>query len=594
MPRKHRLIMTAAALGVALCTGSWAYSYPGPDLRNALTASVAPVGFLVAFGVIYSANLLPDRARRFGRAEQPAIGTVFWTFGIATLTVLLTLAYLALPQYGHPLGVAAAGGVGYVLAQVIILVAQFIFAATPEPSPEVPEPAMPDRGLPGAGRVRPSRFSAEPDAPFASDLLGRQRQVENVSALIAGTAGPAMVLVDGAWGTGKTAFLRMCSASLRSRGVEVVEFNAWDSQYTGRPLADLLAVLSRECPKAAAKRFGRLAARVEALFDNPADARVETWHEHERAVRAVTRTVAAVAAELGGLVLVVDELDRCPPRYTLDALAALHHRFSEHGVVVLIAVDRRQLCQSVRAVHGEHYDADGYLRRFADLHIDLPPPTRLGLSTFLEHLLTEAGLLEGDTAPLPIAVRVLRVVAELDGCALRDLQQAAHTYGMALRRSPPDGHPPLVWQAAVAGLVVLRVADRDAYARFVTRDCDGFAALAALYRRLGPEPEYGTDDIPPDHRRDLLAAALLNIEMNTANTDPTVFTERYAPVHAHRSAPRSGDALSATEAASGVLNALYSIRKGYSPGLPWQPLYIEQLAALLDLDLDQTSPASGR
>ena len=62
---------------------------------------------------------------------------------------------------------------------------------------------------------------------------------------------PAIVVVDGGWGAGKTAFARMCVAFFRSESFQeragvVVEFNAWTRSHTGIPLRDLVSVLTQE------------------------------------------------------------------------------------------------------------------------------------------------------------------------------------------------------------------------------------------------------------------------------------------------------------------------------------------------------------
>ena len=56
--------------------------------------------------------------------------------------------------------------------------------------------------------VRARDFEATPEDPFANDTLGRQEHVKAVCGTIAEMHGPAVVALDGGWGTGKTAFLR--------------------------------------------------------------------------------------------------------------------------------------------------------------------------------------------------------------------------------------------------------------------------------------------------------------------------------------------------------------------------------------------------
>ena len=66
--------------------------------------------------------------------------------------------------------------------------------------------------------------------------------------------GPAVVALDGGWGTGKTAFLAMSMAWLQSEHeIPVAGFNAWTQGHTQMPLLDLVSALSTKQDTAADK-----------------------------------------------------------------------------------------------------------------------------------------------------------------------------------------------------------------------------------------------------------------------------------------------------------------------------------------------------
>jgi len=445
-------------------------------------------------------------------------------------------------------------------------------------------------------RLRSADFTADEDDPFANDLLDRRPQVEYLSAVITATDSPLVVMVDAPWGSGKTAFLRMCAAHLRHQGVTVAEFNAWADQHTQQPLLDMVGALSARLPKGAATRIGSAASGLLTLLttDHPIP-RIDSWDDHNRAVRSFTESLAEVAADRGRLVVIVDELDRCQPQYTLGILADIHHLFSVDGVTVLLGVNRRQLCHAVQAVYGPSFDADSYLRRFADIPINLPSPNRTELEAFLDHLYAESRL-HGRTsrglAKWAATRAVLRLVIELKSCSLRDLQQAAHIYALALIKRVPDDHPYDVWQLSVAAMVVLRVADRDAYDRFVAGQSDSFEALTSAYAALGPEPHLRrTDTLPHGTRRDHFAAALINIGSrddwcDTISGADDAFVERYR--HAHTALPKSieGSPRDSRKAARDVLKILCHIRSCYQPLPVWHTLEADKLANLIDLAVD--------
>ena len=71
------------------------------------------------------------------------------------------------------------------------------------------------------------------------------------------------------------------------------------------------------------------------------------------------------------VVIVVDELDRCLPTYSIKVLERLHHIFDElDNVIVIVSMDKKQLEHSIRAIYGQ-IDVDTYLRKFISFKVSL-------------------------------------------------------------------------------------------------------------------------------------------------------------------------------------------------------------------------------
>ena len=111
-------------------------------------------------------------------------------------------------------------------------------------------------------RLHPVEFTAHEKAPFENDRLNRRPHVEALCRVLRGVDGHAVVSLDAPWGAGKTAFVRMCSAHLRSQGVRVVEFNAWQKGHTGNPLVDLVAAVSDQIGKSKVAELRKTAVNV--------------------------------------------------------------------------------------------------------------------------------------------------------------------------------------------------------------------------------------------------------------------------------------------------------------------------------------------
>ena len=182
--------------------------------------------------------------------------------------------------------------------------------------------------------------------------------------------------------------------------------------------------------------------------------------------------------------------------------------------MVVLAINRAELRHSVESVYGNDFDADWYLRRFADLHISLPPPDEQNLSAFLDGLLVATGLsAKFTTSSNSYSASMLKMLAESPGRSLRDLEQAVHLAVVALAsfvssdqaRTNQSG----VWEHAVVALIVFRALDEAAYQRLAYDDADGFAAVAALDGALGPssDPEEGIGN--SDGTREQIEAFLI-------------------------------------------------------------------------------------
>jgi len=418
----------------------------------------------------------------------------------------------------------------------------------------------------------------------STDVLDRSNQVKIVSGVIRRATGPAVLMVNAPWGGGKSTFLTMCAEELNARGKLVVEFNSWTQQYTKKPLVDLVGAISQQIrarrgddttgdlkdyATPLAEVFGR-SRNIRRLF--------VSWDSTSEAVCEFSTALSDLVKRHGTVVLLVDELDRCQADYALGTLETLHHLFAVEGVVSLVGISRDDLCHTVRSLYGERFDADTYLRRFADLLIDLPPPTHANLTKFLERQLEATGLqsrIRGTTA------QILTVITELETCSLRDLEQATHLAALALAADPPTEHPMGVWDQSVMAMIVLRAADRDAYRRFARRQTDSFTALAAANAKLPPYPDIAGPPRILLHRT-LFEAALLNVE--PAEFEDTASFQYQA---AHELEGRKHDIEhrlgGTTEDAEAVLRSVAALRSQYPTPPGWTPLRVELIADRLDL-----------
>lgn len=344
----------------------------------------------------------------------------------------------------------------------------------------------------------------EPPAenPWADDLLGRSSLAKNITNFIRSQREPLVISLHGSWGSGKTFFLRRWVQTLKVDGFPTFYYNAWEDDYAPAPLIPILTKLE-ETTKGHASRRLRKAALPFLLdvttgafktktgvdlrqygFDPSSllkdDAVFKTYRDHTAHRNDLRKALASLAgsasAEPGRpTVCVIDELDRCRPTFAIELLETTKHVFNVPGLVFLLALNRSELAHSIQSVYGK-INADTYLRRFFDVHLDLPTAdtvhytqalvVRFGLDTFLGKLSD----LSGHTVHskdyrnlidfLPLFWRQLRL-------SLRDIHHCVTGLALACRNLPVNRflYPPLL-----IALLTIRLQSPDLYRSFVSGD----------------------------------------------------------------------------------------------------------------------------
>lgn len=383
-------------------------------------------------------------------------------------------------------------------------------------------------------RIQPPEFEISADDPFEHDLLGRAESIKALTTTIGSIEGPCVMAVDAGWGMGKTTFLRMWAQHLRNERFPVVEFNAWETDFAqdpfialtseiatglqslgstagrlgGHRLRSAAASIARTVPGATARvvvsgvvpLFGsRLAHELEPKQPSLRQTMIEHYDETKAALQAFRSSLADVADASANdndgraLVVLVDELDRCRPTYAVELLEAAKHLFSVDRIVFVLCLDRAQLASSVKALYGESFGADGYLRRFFDLDYRLPTVDRLG---FITAVLTSTGVTgwmqthrrpdDPDPNALP---DVLRRFLSSPEYSLRRVLQAVHRLGavLASMSGPNDGNV-----FAVTVLLLLRTIDPELYHRAITGETTDIELIERLMDRGGVSPVHSS------------------------------------------------------------------------------------------------------
>ena len=481
---------------------------------ESVRSSLALLATAAVVVVVLGADALRQGGERgFATAARRTFGgTALWVTVFGTMAVVFAAA--ALPWLGPPgpwfgpseLEAVVVGVVGFILgcilgAPLVLAVNGVLAQGREDRHPaEDPPTSQQSTGL----KARAGEFVADPDDPYRNDTLGRQEQVEQFCERVQETATPVVWAVEGGWGTGKTAFSRMCAAVMRNKPAvaEVISVNALTQGVTGAPLVDLAIAVGRALELAAPeqteeldrrRRRSRLAELAEAMSaptlllrefsrgDTPA---VDTVAEMARLVREYVDSVP-------GLVVVwIDELDRCPPEYALGMLRAVRSICDHPGVATVLTIHPDALEQAVLQMHGELDGAERFLRRFIDTHVPLAPPgagrteQSENRCRFIHGLYDDTGLTRVLTNA-PLAWQALEALAGDDSLSLRDLEQIVHHAGIVCAGLPP---PPTPAEEGPLGTHAHRsAADPARRAQDAWEDTISMAVALGVLRFTAPE-----------------------------------------------------------------------------------------------------------
>ncbi|WP_426369096.1 KAP family P-loop NTPase fold protein [Pseudocolwellia sp. HL-MZ7] len=253
---------------------------------------------------------------------------------------------------------------------------------------------------------------------FKNCKLNRKEYGEFLANYITGEHDGFVLNLNGAWGTGKTQFLRRMYSLLTERNHPTIYIDAWESDFSEVPLtvvaSDLITQLSKintdigtdldkvsewlgKALKGSLIAGAGLLTKhlvddsasgreiVKNLYEvSPKDFLSKIKNNHEEQIAAIKN----IRKELGLLaevlktthgkelpvVVLIDELDRCRPNYSIEMLEVIKHFFTTDKFVFLVATDTEQLQKSIKSVYGAEFDSAVYLKRFFDREAQLSEP----------------------------------------------------------------------------------------------------------------------------------------------------------------------------------------------------------------------------
>lgn len=249
------------------------------------------------------------------------------------------------------------------------------------------------------------------------DIFNRKPFGEALLNLIQNTEDELVLALDAPWGEGKSTFIKMWQGLLSENNVSYVYFDAFENDYQADPFLAISSQIYslidnedeeshrefKEKATSALKVVGRAGLRIgikaltagvldETVLENTGnikDASKEASDlvdgyisnqltkadEDKECLASFKEYLTLLGENLGGegrVVFIIDELDRCKPKFALSLIESIKHLFSVPNITFLLVMNRTQLEEAVRCEYGSGVDASRYLQKFVSIWTSLP------------------------------------------------------------------------------------------------------------------------------------------------------------------------------------------------------------------------------
>lgn len=320
------------------------------------------------------------------------------------------------------------------------------------------------------------------------DCLNRVNHLLPLTTLLSNINDDSFVMsVSAPYGGGKTFFIQMWQDYLQKEGAHTLYYNAWEHDFSSNPLASFVShfdKMSNIKPKTKDKIKGiakavqnvtltRLPSIMVNLFGkicenklgiSPDEFRecvglsteivdqaeqeigavnkkalelIETAKDEEKAIDTFKHQLQDLIDEFKKeekpinkkLIIFIDDLDRCNPKFAIKFLEYIKHLFSCQNCIFVLALDENQLKSSVNKIYGSE-NAEGFLAKIIDFYFRLPAPD---ISNLIEVLIERFGwdvdgfsIFLPDYQTLRMKEAFIRIMNALSAClslTARDIEQ---------------------------------------------------------------------------------------------------------------------------------------------------------------------------
>lgn len=253
--------------------------------------------------------------------------------------------------------------------------------------------------------------------PFKYDKLNRETNARILENIFSKFSNGVVISLNSEWGTGKTTFIKMFSQYLNNKGYTILNFNAWQTDFSDDPIYPLLAEFNERHPlsEKITNNLGRIflaggmellkgfitkftgidAKAFKAALDEAQKIGSEALKDYLNCKGSLENFKEALKEYVNQnyfnnpnnprpIIFFIDELDRCNPFYAVKVLERIKHCFCIPGIIFCLSIDEEQLKNSIKGYYNsDSINAEEYLRRFIDFEFNLPKPNFIAYCNYL-------------------------------------------------------------------------------------------------------------------------------------------------------------------------------------------------------------------
>ena len=238
-----------------------------------------------------------------------------------------------------------------------------------------------------------------------NNTILRNSQLSMLVKLLNSLNESTVLAIDGAWGSGKTVFVKqllmLSDSAIQDYGHNTLDepainllrekqktfyFNAWEYDYLGDALSAMLLKLIADDDESLTQGSIKKALSMITMsaglknithdfidIDNKtrkADL-VKAVKDQVNRHDAVNEFLNKLKGDSERLIFVIDELDRCRPSFAVELLEVVKHYFTRYDVTFIITTNVNQLSHTIKKYYGSDFDGYAYLNKFFDFIFSL-------------------------------------------------------------------------------------------------------------------------------------------------------------------------------------------------------------------------------